>query len=292
MHSLLKATSASAVFAAALAFCPLSLKAQEATPNDAGTPGSASDPRSNDEPMPTDETNADAAATGEAAPDDSMSADEGSAAEGATTERTQTERTAEEEPPDPEGLATDSADDVSEGESNRDRLAATLAASEEAAVAVREAAQRLPAMLDRIDALVTEVEGLPLEELVTELTSLATSANTLVSSDATQTLPADLSTALAEVEALVRDFREGGIMENANLTLQSTRAAADTLPSLAERAGVLVDQAGVAIEGFQRSGSVLREAERAIREVADAADAVARLARTIERDPNALIFGR
>jgi paraquat-inducible protein B len=55
---------------------------------------------------------------------------------------------------------------------------------------------------------------------------------------------------------------------------------------------VLLDQAGVTIESFQGSGSILREAERAIREVGDAADAVASLARAIERDPNSLIFGR
>jgi paraquat-inducible protein B len=55
--------------------------------------------------------------------------------------------------------------------------------------------------------------------------------------------------------------------------------------------GTLLDQAGVTLEGFQGSGGIIRDAERAIREVADAADAVASLAQAIERNPNSLIFG-
>lgn len=266
MQSLLKATPASAALAVALVLCPLSLSAQDATSNDADPPDAASDPLIDDEITTTDEITADPAADGEASPNDTISAEE--------------------------DTGTDTADDASEDGGNQARLAATIASAEEAAADIREAAARLPTIVDRIDALVVKLEELPVEELVTELTSLATSANTLVSSETTQALPADLSATLAEVQAILRDLREGGIIDNANATLQSTRAAADTLPDLAERAGVLLDQAGGTLEGFQGSGSIIREAERAIREVGDAADAVASLARAIERDPNSLIFGR
>jgi paraquat-inducible protein B len=292
MQSLLKATHASVALAAALSLCPLSLIAQNATSNDAVPPGTTSDPLADDETTPTEETIADPAATVEASPDDTIGVEQGSAPEEATTEGTQPELVTEEEFSEIEDAGADPADDDSEGSGNQARLAAALASAEEAAADIREAAARLPDIVDRIDALVGKLEELPVEELVTELTSLATSANTLVSSEATQALPADLSAALGEVEAILREIREGGVIDNANATLQSTRAAADTLPGLAERAGVLLDQAGVTIESFQGSGSILREAERAIREVGDAADAVASLARAIERDPNSLIFGR
>jgi paraquat-inducible protein B len=47
----------------------------------------------------------------------------------------------------------------------------------------------------------------------------------------------------------------------------------------------------VTVAGFGDGGNVVAEAEAAIREVAAAAEAVADLARAIERDPNSLIFG-
>jgi len=171
------------------------------------------------------------------------------------------------------------------------RLANAITAGEEAATAVRDAAQRLPDIAARIDALVAKAEGLPVEDLVAELTALATAANPLVSSEATQALPADLSAALAEVEAILLQIREGGVVENVNATLQSARTAADSLPALVERLGALLDQAGATLEGFQGSSGVVGEVEEAIREVAAAAAAVADLARAIERDPNSLIFG-
>ena len=291
MHSLLKTTTAGAALAAALFLSPLSLVAQEATLDDADAPGAASDPAANDESMAEDEAPADPAETGEAATSDTISAEGGTGTEGGTTDRPQPEGVAEEEPPEPEGNGNVPAEDNSERGGNQARLAATLEASEEAAIAVRDAAQRLPAIVDRVDALITKLEELPIEELVTELTTLANSANALVSSETTQALPGDLSATLAEVEAILREVREGGVVANANATLQSARASADTLPGLTERAGVLLDQAGATLQGFQNSGDVVREAERAIREVAAAADAVASLARAIENDPNSLIFG-
>jgi paraquat-inducible protein B len=78
---------------------------------------------------------------------------------------------------------------------------------------------------------------------------------------------------------------------NINATLQSARAAADSLPALLERAGGLLDQAGTTLTGFDGTAALVNEAEDAIREVGAAASAVADLARAIERDPNSLIFG-
>ena len=324
MHCLLRTTTAIVAVAAALSFSPLSLVAQEASSDEAGASGAASDLAANDEVMAADETPGDPGATGEAPTEGAatevtqteMAAEEAietesapTAASGDTSEDAGADGTqviAEGEEPEgditiegaPGQDGTEMADDETiesneaEEADTGDRLAAAIASAEEAAADLQVAAARLPDIVERIDAVVAKVEGLPVEELVTELTLLATSANALVSSEATQALPADLSAALGEVEAILREFREGGVIDNANATLQSTRAAADTLPGLAERAGVLLDQAGGTLESFQGSRDVLRQAEQALREVADAADAVASLARAIESDPNSLIFGR
>ncbi|TNC69149.1 MlaD family protein [Rubellimicrobium roseum] len=170
------------------------------------------------------------------------------------------------------------------------RLSSAIAAGEDAARSIQAGADRLPQIVERINALVAKANGLPVEQLVVELTTLSASANALVSAESTQALPADLSAALTEVEALLREAREGGVVANANAALASAAAAAESLPALVERAGALLDQAGTAIGGLDTSG-VVREAQAAIREVSDAANAVADLARAIERDPNSLIFG-
>lgn len=171
------------------------------------------------------------------------------------------------------------------------RLDATLASAERAASSIDTAADGLPALVARLDALVADVDTLPLDALVAEVTGLAASAQALVGSPSAQALPADLSATLSEAEALLREAREGGVVANANAALEAARRAADALPDLVARAGLLIDQAGVTVAGFGDSGDVVSEAERAIREVAAAAEAVADLARAIERDPSSLIFG-
>ncbi|WP_210527862.1 MlaD family protein [Rubellimicrobium arenae] len=171
------------------------------------------------------------------------------------------------------------------------RLSSAIAAAEDAARSLQSSAEGLPDLVARIDTLVAKANELPVDQLVTELTDLAASANTLVSSEGTQALPGDLSAALGEVEAILREAREGGVVTNANATLDAARRAADSLPGLVERASGLLDQAAVTLQGFDSSSGIVREAQRAIREVTDAANAVAALARTIERNPNSLIFG-
>jgi paraquat-inducible protein B len=157
---------------------------------------------------------------------------------------------------------------------------------------LRDGAARFPEIAERAESLIAGLGELPLEDLVAQLTELATSANALVSSETTQALPADLSASLAEVQGLLAEVREADVVGNVNATLQSARAAADTLPGLVERAGGLLDQAGTTLNGLASTGGIVAEAQSAIREVARAAEAVAELARTIERDPNSLIFGR
>ncbi len=171
------------------------------------------------------------------------------------------------------------------------RIASAITAAEEAAREVEASVAGVPALVARIDALAATARELPVEQLVAELTGLSASANALVSSEGTQALPADLSAALAEVEALLREAREADVVGSVNATLGSARAAAESLPGLVARASGLLDQAAATLAGFDETSAIVQEAQDAVREVAAAAGAVADLARAIERDPNSLIFG-
>lgn len=172
------------------------------------------------------------------------------------------------------------------------RLDATLRAAQAAAESLRDGTAGVPALVGRLDALAARAGALPLEALTAEVAGLAADARALVAAPATQALPADLSAALAEAEALLREAREGGVVANANEALAAARDAAAALPGLVDRANALLNQAASSLATLDGTAGVVAEAEQAIRQVTRAAEAVADLARTIERDPNSLIFGR
>ena len=68
--------------------------------------------------------------------------------------------------------------------------------------------------------------------------------------------------------------------------------AAQSLPSLSARIESLVSEAEVAVRGYGENSSFNRETVAALREVREAAEALTKLARQIERNPNSLLFGR
>jgi paraquat-inducible protein B len=183
---------------------------------------------------------------------------------------------------------------------------ATAAAARTAAEAIATAAANaetaiagLPALVDQVTALATRAADLPLEDLVTQATGLLTSVDALVASDAVAALPADLSAALADLRLILTDIREAGVIETANATMLSAQdavdqiaTAAEALPAMIDQINVLLNSAATAIAGVGETSTVVRDAREAMREITRAAEAVAQLARTIERNPNALIFGR
>lgn len=183
---------------------------------------------------------------------------------------------------------------------------ATAAAARTAAEAIATAAANaetaiagLPALVDQVTALATRAADLPLEDLVAQATDLLASVDALVASDTVAALPADLSAALADLRLILSDIREAGVIETANATMLSAQeavdqiaTAAEALPGMIDQANVLLNSAAAAIAGVGETSTVVRDAREAMREITRAAEAVAQLARTIERNPNALIFGR
>jgi paraquat-inducible protein B len=59
-----------------------------------------------------------------------------------------------------------------------------------------------------------------------------------------------------------------------------------------ERLTRLFAQASRTIEGYNKGDEISRSAQQTLRDIQKAADALASLAKTIERNPNSLLLGR
>ena len=179
------------------------------------------------------------------------------------------------------------------------KLSAALDGASDAASAVESSVAGVPALLEQIEAVAAKAESLPLDELVEELTALTASADAVIGTEDAIALPRSLKRALDEVNYTLQELREGGAIENVNQTLESARNAADSiavsskdLPKIVDRLTALFAQAGRTIEGYNKGDELSRSAQAALRDIQKAADALASLARTIERNPNSLLIGR
>ena len=125
-------------------------------------------------------------------------------------------------------------------------LVNALEAAEEAADAVYETMDEGPETLEQVnsavaelEALIAEVNTLPLSEVVAEVEGTLEALRTFLASDATQGLTGDVSELLTEVEGLVADVRQSGLVETANRTLTTLETTVqnleeEALPILAE----------------------------------------------------------
>ena len=169
----------------------------------------------------------------------------------------------------------------------------------DAAEAVTSSVEGVPELITDIKTVASKAASLEFDVLIQELTSLTSSAEALVSSPETAQLPVALSGALDQLNATLRELREGGAVENVNQTLASARNAADSiavssrdLPQVINRLNALFVQAGRTIEGYNRGDELSRSVEATLRDIQQAAGALEKLARTIERNPNSLLLGR
>lgn len=179
------------------------------------------------------------------------------------------------------------------------RLSAALDGAAAAATAVESSVAGVPSLVEQIEAVAANAASLELNELVAELTELTRSAEAVVGAEDAIALPGSLKRALDEVNYTLQELREGGAIENVNQTLASARNAADSiavssrdLPQIVQRLTALFAQAGRTIEGYNQGDALSRSAQSTMRDIQKAADALASLARTIERNPNSLLLGR
>ncbi len=161
------------------------------------------------------------------------------------------------------------------------------------------ATENLPAITTEIEALAAKANGLAVESLVEEATETLATIDTLLGSDETADLPRALTGSLDELRAFLAEVREGGAIENVNAALESANEAAAAieeavagLPELSNRASSLVAQTEAVLESYGDRSRFSAETISTLRDIQAAADAIANLARTIQRNPNSLLTGR
>ncbi len=160
-------------------------------------------------------------------------------------------------------------------------------------------AEGLPALRDQISDLVAKADTLPVEELVANADALIATTDSFLSQPETMALPGSLNGTLDELTRSLTELREGGTVENVNATLQSAAEAADalsaaaaTLPDLTARLNGLVTTGESLLATYGDRSRFNAQTLAAINDMREAARAVTSLARTIERNPSALIRGR
>ena len=181
-----------------------------------------------------------------------------------------------------------------------ERLYAAIDSAAAAADSVTSSVAGVPELVQQIQDVAAKAESLEVEQLLTELTTLTRSVDAVVGTDDAIALPGSLNRALEQINLTIAELREGGTVANVNETLASARNAADSiatvtvedLPRIIERLNTLFTQAGTTIAGYDSGQQLTRATQDTLRDIQKAADALASLARAIERNPNSLLLGR
>jgi len=180
-----------------------------------------------------------------------------------------------------------------------DQLSSALTSLDKAAGDVATASGELPKLVEDLRAIATKVNDLKAEELIAAVTRVMDSADALITTDGVKSIPPALASALTEVQAALRDLRDGGAVENTNAALASAREAADAValaaksfPGMTSQLDAVISKADALIASYGAKSTFSSETLDLLRELKTAAQSVSKLARTIERNPNSLILGR
>jgi len=180
-----------------------------------------------------------------------------------------------------------------------DQLSSALTSLDKAAGDVATASGALPKLVEDLRAIATKVNDLKAEELIAAVTRVMDSADALITTDGVKSIPPALASALTEVQAALRDLRDGGAVENTNAALASAREAADAValaaksfPGMTSQLDAVISKADALIASYGAKSTFSSETLDLLRELKTAAQSVSKLARTIERNPNSLILGR
>ena len=169
----------------------------------------------------------------------------------------------------------------------------------DAVKAVRVAAEDVPAMVDKIDLAADSVNEVDFTGISTETKAILSDLRAMLGSEDAEQLPRNLSDTLKAASGLLNDLRDGDAGNNLSEMLKSARVAADRvgnsverLPDLTTRIERLVARADGVVAAYGDRSQFNTEAVNMMREMRRAANAMASLARLIERNPRAFILGR
>ncbi|MEO8530751.1 MAG: paraquat-inducible protein B, partial [Deltaproteobacteria bacterium] len=168
-----------------------------------------------------------------------------------------------------------------------------------AATAVTDAATGLPALVATLTELSNTAKGLPLGDLADSAKKTVDDIGKFIGSDDMAALPKTLSETLEQAKLMLSELREGGSVTNLNEALASAKSAAAAvekagadLPALVERLNGTVSKINELAAGYGQNSPFGRDVNDTLRELSGAAKSVAALARAIERNPQAFIFGK
>lgn len=180
-----------------------------------------------------------------------------------------------------------------------EKLATLLDNANKIAANLDQASKDFPQLVKDLQELAAKAKALNAEELIDSTTKLIQTADGVIGTDAMKALPADLSAALVQIQAALKELREGGAVENVNAALASAKTAAesvataaDDLPKLTAELDALVDKANALIAAYGAKSDFNGQTLQLLRDLQTAAKAATQLARTIERNPNSLLIGR
>lgn len=180
-----------------------------------------------------------------------------------------------------------------------DRLASTLKSADAAMANLSTASQDLPALMDDLRDVAAKAKDLKAEELIDAATAFLDSADALIDTDAARDIPPALTEALDQMRDLLAELREGGAVANTNAALASARSATESLqkatadlPELTARLDQLIARSEQLVAAYGARSDFNAETLSMLREIRAAARTVSSLARSLERSPNSLLFGR
>lgn len=164
---------------------------------------------------------------------------------------------------------------------------------------VELASRDLPQISENLARFTAQANEIELAALAQSTGATLDAITALISTDAAMALPAEANSALISLRTLMDDITSGDAIDNASEALAAANSAAQAfedaiagLPALSAQASALVSETREVVDSYSARSRFNTEALATLRAIQEASDAAFRLARTIERNPNALLIGR
>lgn len=173
-----------------------------------------------------------------------------------------------------------------------ERLTTLIAQASDTLLPITAASDRLPVIMENLETLSNTATQLEIEATVASANSVLAGVDAFLSAEGMDEVPTNLATSLSELEALMVQLREANVAASLNATLDAVNSAAADLPGLVDQAESALIQVTTLVASYGARSDFMGDTMAVMNEITTAARAIARLARTIERNPNSLLTGR
>lgn len=161
---------------------------------------------------------------------------------------------------------------------------------------VSTSTEALPELIASFQSVSDKIDSLPLDQVVASLDDTLRSAGTLLRSEGVTNLPPRVGDAVESLRLILDEARNGDTIGKVNSALESADIAAarlaEDLPALVQRFTEVADRADAVLATLRPGSQINRQVIQVLQELRAAARSANSLATTLERRPNALLFGR